>query len=231
MELGSLLSGKLLKRYKRFLVDIELDDGSVLTAHCPNTGSMRGCLEPGNQVLLSRSDNPRRKYPFTMEMIRVGDFWVGVNTVRTNHLAREAFANGVVSEFGEIESIEAEVKVSEKSRLDFLLRRRHGDLYVEVKNCTMVEDGLAMFPDAVTARGAKHLQELMALRDKGVEAALFFCVQRMDGRLFMPAAHIDPTYAGLLQQAAACGVNILAYQAVVGPEEIRISCSLPVQLV
>ncbi len=230
MKLGSLLSGKFLRRYKRFLVDVELADGSVLTVHCPNTGSMRGCLEQGNQVFLSRSDNPKRKYPFTLEMIEVKGVWVGVNTVRTNHLAREAFAGGIVTEFGEIDSIEAEVTVSDKSRLDFLLHRSQGDIYVEVKNCTMVEEGRAMFPDAVTARGVKHLQELMVLRDKGFAAALFFCVQRMDGMVFSSAAHIDPIYADTLQQAAARGVKILAYQAEVGPEEIRVRHSLPVRL-
>ncbi len=230
MKLPQLEPAVFIRRYKRFLVDVELDDGSVLTVHCPNTGSMRGCLHPGNPVMLSRSDSPTRKYPHSLEMIQVEGYWVGINTIRTNHLVREAIENGVIDEFGEVDDIKAEVKVSEKSRLDFLLNRPNNQLYVEVKNCTLVEDGIAMFPDAVTKRGSKHLRELVSLKHRGYDAAVFFCVQRMDSHEFAPAAHIDSVYADTLAEAAEAGVMVVAYQASVGPEEIKITHALPVKI-
>lgn len=230
MKFKSLVPCRFIKRYKRFLVDVELSDGSVGTAHCPNTGSMRGCLSPGNRVLLSVSDNPKRKYPYTMEMIQVDGFWVGINTSRTNYLVREALENGVVTELGFVDEIRSEVKVSEKSRLDFQFRQGEMKVFMEVKNCTMVEGGIALFPDAVTARGCKHLRELLVLKKQGFGAVVFFCVQRMDGRSFSPADHIDPLYARTLKEVVAEGVQVLAYQAFVSPAEIRITHALPVHL-
>ena len=230
MKFENLLQGRFLKRYKRFLVDVDLGDGRVITVHCLNTGSMKGCLNPGNAVLLSQSDNPKRKYPHTLEMIRVGEYWVGINTNRTNHLVREALENGVIDDFGPLDHIQAEVKVSDKSRLDFLLCSKETKIYVEVKNCTLVEGEIAMFPDAVTVRGTKHLLELAELKKKGFEAAIFYCVQRMDGKIFSPAVHIDPTYSKTLREVAAKGVKIVAYQASVGPDEICISRKLPIRL-
>ncbi|MDA3833884.1 MAG: DNA/RNA nuclease SfsA, partial [Spirochaetales bacterium] len=133
-----------IKRYKRFLVDVERQDGSVFTVHCPNTGSMRGCLASGNRVMISRSENLKRKYSHTLEMIQVDGFWVGINTMYTNRLVREAFEKNLVSEVGPVDSIQPEVVVSAgKSRLDFLLMQGERRIYVEVKNCTLVEDGLA----------------------------------------------------------------------------------------
>ncbi len=219
-----------LRRYKRFLVDVKFSDGGEMTVHCPNTGSMRGCLTPGNEVYLSRSDNPKRKYAHTLEMIMVDKTWVGINTNRTNHLVREAMEKGLVKELGALDEIRSEVKVSDQSRLDFLVRRGQKKIYIEVKNCTLVEDGTAMFPDAVTERGRRHLLELMALKKKGWGAALIFCVQRMDADRFRPAAEIDPLYSETLAAAAEAGVGVWAYQADVGPEQIEIVRSLPVKL-
>jgi sugar fermentation stimulation protein A len=230
MKFKNLLPGRLKKRYKRFLVDVVLADGTELTAHCPNTGSMRGCLAAGNPVLLSLSGNPSRKYPFTLEMIEVNGFWVGVNTGLTNQLVREGIENGVVTDFGEINRIQAEVKVSARSRLDFLLCRGTDRIYLEVKNCTLVEGEKAMFPDAVTSRGTRHLRELAELAQNGHGAAIFFCVQRMDGEVFAPAAHIDAEYARTLSEIVGQGVRVMAYQALVGPAEIRLTHALPVQL-
>jgi sugar fermentation stimulation protein A len=230
MKLKNLLSARLKKRYKRFLADVVLADGTELTVHCPNTGSMRGCLEPGNPVMLSRSGNPDRKYPFTLEMIQVDGCWVGINTGRTNHLVREAIENGVITDFREINRIQAEIKVSAGSRLDFLLFRGSEKIYVEVKNCTLVEERRAMFPDAITSRGTKHLRELAELAHGGHGAAIFFCVQRMDGEVFAPATHIDPLYARTLAEVVEQGVKVMAYQALVSPAEIRLTHALPVQL-
>jgi sugar fermentation stimulation protein A len=226
----SLQKGILLKRYKRFLADVELVDKTRLTVHCPNTGSMRGCIDPGLDVLISRSDNPKRKYPHTLEMIRVGTTWVGINTSRTNHLVREAIENGLVAEFAQLDSIRAEVKVSDKSRLDFLLTSGREKIYLEVKNCTLAVERAAMFPDAVTARGTKHLYELLDLRRAGHRAAVFFCVQREDVDFFSPAAHIDPQYAAALTEVARQGVEVLAYRAELSPEEIKVIHRLEVQL-
>lgn len=220
----------LIKRYKRFLVDVKLNDGSLLTAHCPNTGSMLSCSSPGSLVALSRSDNPNRKYPHTLEMVRHNSTWIGVNTARTNHLVAEAIEQGRISEFREVESIKKEVKVSAKSRLDLLVRHSATNTYVEIKNCSLAVDGCAMFPDAVTARGTKHLHELAELVKNGHQAAVFFLIQRMDADRFEPARHIDPLYSQTLTSVHNQGVAILAYQAEVSPEGIEVSGSLPCSL-
>jgi sugar fermentation stimulation protein A len=225
-----LQPGVLLKRYKRFLADIELEDGRSITVHCPNSGSMLGCNEPSSPVMISRSDNPGRKYPHTLEMVQTDSIWVGVNTALTNKLVREALENEVVKEFGRLNTIVQEVKTSAHSRLDFLLERGGTRIYMEVKNCSLVENRAAMFPDAVTARGTKHLHELAALKKKGHKAAVFFCVQRQDADYFMPAHYIDPVYAETLVNVASEGVMVLAYQADVSPRGIAIARKLPVKL-
>jgi sugar fermentation stimulation protein A len=231
MILQELQAATLIKRYKRFLVDVTLPDGALLTVHCPNTGSMRGCLAPGNRVMLSCSANPDRKYPHTLEMIEVDGYWVGINTMRTNHLVREALEAGVVAEVGQVDMIQAEVKVSSHSRLDFLVVKGEEKIYLEVKNCTLVEGGgAALFPDAVTSRGTKHLLELAELVAQGARAMIFYCVQRQDGHFFAPADHIDPLYGKTLREVAARGVEVVAYQAQVGPGEITIRQRLPVRL-
>lgn len=231
MQFGQRLQpGKLIVRYKRFLADVAMDDGRRLTVHCPNSGSMAGCKEPGSPVLISLADNPRRKYAHTLEMVRVGTTWVGINTARTNALVAEAIAAGAVAELAGIGTIRPEIKVSEKSRLDFLLSRGTEQIYVEVKNCSLAQERAAMFPDAVTIRGAKHLAELLALRRRGFRAVVFFCVQREDVDYFAPADHIDPGYAQALREVAAQGVEVLAYGAALSPEAISIARQLPVRL-
>lgn len=220
----------LVRRYKRFLADVAFPDGETLTVHCPNSGSMLGCIDPGSQVLVSRSDNPSRKYPHTLEMIRVNGGWVGINTSLTNRIVREGFEKGVITEVGPVDAIKAEVKVSAGSRLDFLLASGSRRIYVEVKNCTLAEAGTAMFPDAVTVRGTKHLHELMRLAAAGNGAMVCFLVQRMDAERFAPARRIDPVYAETLAQALRQGVMVAAYQADVQPERIEIVRRLPVTL-
>lgn len=224
-----LLAGRLERRYKRFLADVRLDNGELHTVHCPNSGSMLGCLAPGSPVRLSRAANLQRKYPLTLEMVEVNGVWVGINTGLANRLVREALEEGVIDAFGAITAIRAEVKVSGRSRLDFMLSRADGRAtYLEVKNCTLADAGVAMFPDAVTARGARHLEELMALAARGQGAAVLFCVQREDAVCFAPAAHIDPHYGAMLARAARNGVQVLAYQAEVAPRGIRLARRLPV---
>lgn len=222
-----LTAGTLLKRYKRFLADIELADGDIITAHCPNTGTMLTCSTPGSPVLLSRSDNPKRKYPYTLEMIQVETTWVGVNTARTNGLVAEAIKNGRIAEFGNIDDIRAEISVSSHTRLDLQIIQGDSSTYLEVKNCSLAIDGCAMFPDAVTARGTKHLHELIRLAGEGRRAAIFFLVQRMDAERFAPAVKIDPIYCLALRHALAAGVSVLVYQARVSPEAIEVVRPLP----
>jgi sugar fermentation stimulation protein A len=221
-------TGTLLRRYKRFLADVRLADGTTLTVHCPNSGAMLGCSTPGSPALISRSANPRRKYAWTLEMVRENNSWIGVNTALTNTLVREAIANRTIADFGEIDAIVPEVRVSQQSRLDFLLRAAGGDIYLEVKNCSLAEDGVALFPDAVTARGTRHLLELEKLLAEGKRAALIFCVQRPDADRFRPAAAIDPLYAKTLARVHGRGLTVLAYQAEVRPGTVRIVRKLPV---
>lgn len=221
----ALREGRLLRRYKRFLADIDLSDGMRITAACPNTGSMLGCVTPGNRVWLSESDSPSRKYRHTWELVEVGDVPVGINTMLPNRLVREAIANGVLIELAGYESLRGEVRFgTENSRVDLLLSGpRRADCYVEVKNVSAaVSNGVALFPDAVSARGTKHLRELMRLQRAGQRAVLVYCVQRGDVREVRPADDIDPRYGQTLREALACGVEVLAYRARVTTTEIML---------
>jgi sugar fermentation stimulation protein A len=220
-------SGILLKRYKRFLADILLENQQILTVHCPNSGSMRGCSQPGSPVLISHSDGPKRKYPWTLEMVQHQGVWIGVHTGRTNGIVREGLENGLIEEFGRIHAVTPEVVVSAKSRLDFLLATEKGTIYLEVKNCSLAENSVGLFPDAVTVRGTKHLVELARLAEAGFGAAVLFCVQRSDALICKPAAGIDPVYAETVAWAAAKGVQFLAYGAEVRPEAITITRKIP----
>jgi sugar fermentation stimulation protein A len=220
----------LIRRYKRFLADVEMPDGKVFTVHCPNSGSMLGCSTPGSEVMLSRSNNAKRKYPYTLEMVKAGEIWVGVNTMLTNSLVAEAIRQRIVTEFGLVNQIQREVKTSSHTRLDFLLQGEKGKTYVEVKNCSLVEHGVAMFPDAGTKRGRKHLMELLLLKKAGFGAAVFFCIQRQDGHSFTAARHIDQEYAETLHMVHQCGVMLLAYEAAVNPVGIEIVGPVPVRV-
>lgn len=228
-----LVEGLLKRRYKRFLADVELSGGETITCHCPNTGSLMGCTEPGSRVWLSRSSNAKRKYPYTWELVRVGGrVTVGINTGLSNQLVGEALERGVITELDGYATIRREVRFGEeRSRVDMLLQD-HGrmpECYLEVKNITAaVSGGVALFPDAVSARGTRHLRELMRVVDSGARAALCFCVQRGDVGEVRPADEIDPEYGRALRQAIAGGVEVLAYRARVSPREIRLESRLPV---
>ena len=219
--------GTLIKRYKRFLADIRLHDDSILTVHCPNSGSMKGCSTPGSEVVISKSSNPKRKYSWTLEMVKENNCWIGINTSMTNKLVEEGLINGVIDDFGPINSIQREVKVSHSSRLDFLVQAPEEQTYIEVKNCSLAENGIALFPDAVTKRGTKHLLELDKLRQNGVGAAVLFCIQRSGVTSFMPADSIDPEYALTLYRVRKNGVKAVAYQAEVCPDHITITTKIP----
>lgn len=227
----TLIKGKILKRYKRFLADVELENGEVITAHTANTGSMKTCWEPGWSVLMSFHDNPKRKLKYSLELTNNGDTWIGVNTSLPNKIAMEGIEKGVVKELKGYSTIKPEAKIG-KSRIDILLSNEGEDpCYVEVKNVTLLgEKGKGIFPDAVSTRGQKHLEELMGLVDQGVRAAMLYVVNREDVKSFGPAEDIDPRYAELLREAADKGVEILAYQCKVTPDEIKLAKKLPVKL-
>ena len=224
-----LVRGVLIRRYQRFLAEVRLDDGRLITAHCPNSGSMKGCNLPGREVLLSAADNPKRKTRYTWELIHLPSTWVGINTLTANRLLAETAKGKGIPELGPFDRLLSEVKLG-NSRIDFCLYRGDEALFVEVKNVTLVENGTACFPDAPTARGRKHLQELIDAIGRGHRSAMFYVVQRQDANRFSPATHIDPAYAQTLRRAHQAGVNIVAYRARVSPEEIYLDTPLPVVL-
>lgn len=229
--LPPLIEGVLVKRYKRFLADVMLNDGTLVTAHCPNSGSMRGCCEPGRPVYLSQSDNPKRKLKYTWELMEMPHTLIGINTLIPNKLVLASIAHGLVPELLGYSQFKPEIKTSDHTRLDILLTRDNGEkCYVEVKNCTLVEEGVARFPDAVTTRGQKHLDELEWLAAKGHRAVLFFLIQRMDAISFKPAADIDPVYADALARVAENGVEVIARSAVMTREMISMGKPLPMVL-
>lgn len=227
---GKLVEGRLIRRYKRFLADIQLPDG-VITAACPNTGSLMGCCEAGSRVWLSESDSATRKYRHTWEIVEVGKVMVGINTGLPNALVSEAISNGIIGELSGYSSIRREVAFGEeRSRVDLLLEGAgREDCYVEVKNVTAAASrGVALFPDCVSERGSKHLRELMRLKAKGLRPVQLYCVQRGDVKEVRPADGIDHEYGRTLREAIAAGVEVLAYRAKVTPSEIRLAERIPV---
>ena len=228
---------RLIRRYKRFLADVELPDGSSMTIHCPNTGSMKNCNLPGSRIWYSTSDSKTRKYPHTFEIIEVtGNALAGVNTGRANHLVREAVESGLIDGLAGYGNLRHEVKYGqESSRIDFLLQDHPDDpgrdCYIEVKNVTLgMGEGLGLFPDAVSTRGTKHLRELMHIAGKGDRAVLFFCVQHTGIEQVQPAVEIDPEYSDTLVKAVAAGVEVIAWQAAMNATEIRLARQIPVVL-
>lgn len=221
-----LLPGTFIKRYKRFFADILTEQGEPLTLHCPNTGSMKNCLVENSQCWYSLSDNPKRKLPGTLEIVTTSSGnLAGVNTGRSNHLVRQAIEEDLIPELRGYRNIRSEVRYGEeKSRIDLLLESETQDCYVEVKNVTLdCGDNHAQFPDAVTARGTKHLRELMAMVDQGHRAVLMFCVQLSSVETVSVAGQIDPLYAETLSAAMEHGVEVLAWQADLGGQGIRLA--------
>ncbi len=228
-----LIPGILVRRYKRFLADVRLENGDTTTVHTANTGSMLGCAEPGSRVWLSRASNPERKYPLSWEIVETSaSVLVGINTALPNRLVREAIEQGVATELQGYHRIRPEVAFGdERSRVDLLLERDRDDTrcYVEVKNVTAsIDKGIALFPDAVSARGAKHLRELMGVVAQGHRGVLCFCVQRADAREVRPYDALDPLYGATLRLALAAGVEAMAYRADVAITGINLRYPLPV---
>lgn len=234
-----LQEARLIRRYKRFMADVELADGSIITLHCPNTGSMKNCLYPGKKVWYSDSGNPKRKYPCTWEQAEIPVQFggsermtrAGLNTNMANKLVEELLGAGGVPELAEYQQIRREVRYGEEgSRIDFLLQQsERPDCYVEVKSVTLaMGDGLGLFPDAVTSRGTRHLREMTRIVAEGKRAVLFFCVQHTGIDRVAPADDIDPEYGNALREAMEAGVEVVAWRAEITSESIRLAHSLPV---
>ncbi len=226
-----LHKGSWIKRYKRFMVDINTTEGEVLTLHSANTGSMKNCYVEGGQVWYWDSQNEKRKYPHSLELCETPSGHVAcVNTARPNHLVAEAIENGTVVELQDYTQLKQEVRYGdEKSRIDILLSGGQQDIYVEVKNCTLMENnGIGYFPDAVSERASKHLRELMRMVELGHRAVIFFCVNHTGIEEVRPADHIDTVYGGLLRDAAQMGVEVLAYKSHISDTDIQLSQAVPV---
>jgi len=224
-----LLRGTLVQRYKRFLADIVLEDGTEITAHCPNPGAMLGLNMPGLPVWVSRSDAPKRKLPHTLEIVQVDGGLVGINTMAPNRLVAEALAADAIPELTGYATHRREVKYGKASRVDFLLEHpARSPCWLEIKNCHLRRSGsLAEFPDCVAARSLKHLRELADMVASGDRAVVLFVVQRTDCDAFAACADLDPAFGKGLDEVMAAGVEVLCYACDVQPTGVRITHRIP----
>jgi len=224
-----LVHGILIKRYKRFLADVRLDDGSEVIAHCTNSGSMKSCLENGAEVYLTPEADPKRSTRFTWEMIKINGKWVGINTGNPNKLAFEAISSGKIQDLTGYTKVTREVVFGD-SRFDIFAENDSEKCFIEVKNVTLKEGRYALFPDSVTTRGQKHLKTLMEVKANGMRAVMLYIVQRTDVEIFAPAKEIDPDYAKVLKQAVDSGVEVVVLQVEVTPEGIYLKKEIPVEI-
>jgi sugar fermentation stimulation protein A len=224
----TLIKGKLIKRYKRVFADVKLDK-EIVTAHCPNTGSMKGLLDEGNEVFISKSDNPKRKLKYTLEIIKVKKNLVGVNTHFANKIAYHGLSNNLIKEVVNNDHIKPEVFFNKETRFDFLIKKNKQKIFVEVKNVTLFRDEkIAEFPDAVTSRGSKHLKTLIEAIKKDYKTYLLFLVQIQDAEYFKIAKDIDSEYYKNYLLAKKAGVNFLAYRCKISSKEIKIEKKLKI---
>lgn len=237
MKLTNSFEGRFLKRYKRFFTDVEMitgpDAGKVITAHCPNTGSMKGLIQEGAKTIVTLSDNPDRKLKYTLEMVAPTGSLVGVNTSLTNKLVHEALLANTINELSGYQNIKPEHKISKETRLDFFLSDHPTlpDCYVEVKNVTLKDDGTnaALFPDAVTERGLKHLNELYELKKTGARAVMLYIIQREDISHYSLENDIDPAYSKRAKELKELGLEIYPYQCQLTNDEIKVSKLVPIK--
>ena len=226
---NELISGLFVKRYKRFFVDVIIDK-KIVTAHCPNTGSMQGLLIKNNKVWLTKSNNPKRKLKYTLQIIESNGSKVGINTHLTNKIVLDALKNNKIKNFNAVE-IKTEVKFGNNTRFDFLITDSNSKKFIEVKNVTLSRtDKLAEFPDAVTSRGAKHIDELIKAKAKGYDVYLIFVIQRDDCDRFSIAKDIDPKYADLLSDAIKKKLNILCYDCKFSPNGIILNKQIKINI-
>ena len=227
---NKLISGVFIKRYKRFFVDVQIEN-KVITAHCPNTGSMKGLLKEGNKVWLSKSNNPDRKLKYTLQIIEANSSKVGVNTHLTNKIVLDALKNNLIKEFDKDIIIKPEVKFGDNTRFDFLITKKNYKAFVEVKNVTLMrKPKIAEFPDSITSRGAKHINELIKASKKGYEIYIAFIIQREDCNQFVIASDIDPEYSELLSKAVKKKLNILCYDCKFSTKGIKLNKKIKFKL-
>ena len=220
---NKLISGQFVKRYKRFFVDVKIN-GKIITAHCPNTGSMYGLLKKGNKVWLTKSNNPNRKLKYTLQIIEDKKTKVGVNTHLTNKIVLEALQNNLIKEFDKKIEIKPETKFGIKTRFDFLVTKNNLKLFIEVKNVTLSrKKGIAEFPDAVTSRGLKHIKELIKANEKGYKIYILYLIQRNDCKSFKIAEDIDPEYYDSLSKAVKKNLNVLCFDCKFSPKGIKLN--------
>ena len=225
-----LISGEFIKRYKRFFVDIKIGNKTVV-AHCPNTGSMMGLLKEGNQVWLSKSDNPMRKLKYTLQIIEDKNSKIGVNTHLTNKIVLYALNNKKIESFKNIKYIKQEVNFGKNTRFDFMVSDEKKKSFIEVKNVTLSrKKSVAEFPDAVTSRGLKHIKELIKAKKKGFDIYLLFLIQRDDCNNFNLAKDIDPEYCELLIKAVKKNLNVLCYDCKFSPKGIKLNKMIKVKI-
>lgn len=224
-----LVPGKLIRRYKRFLADIELQSGEVVLAHCTNSGSMKSCLEDGAPVFLTPVNDPKRKTKFTWEMIFINQGWIGINTNVPNKIAYEAVKNGSIEKLKGYSTVKTEVTF-EDSRFDIYAVNDTEKCFIEVKNVSMKVNEYARFPDSVTSRGKKHLLTLIKAKSQGYRAVMLYIIQRTDIDIFGPAWDIDKDYSKTLVEAHKRGVEIIAIIASVNPKSIEIQKEIPYDL-
>ncbi len=225
-----LISGLFIKRYKRFFVDIKVGK-KVVTAHCPNTGSMYGLLKKNNKVWLSKSNNPNRKLKYTLEIIEVNKSKVGVNTHSTNKIVHHALQKNLIKELKNIKKIDPEVKFGSNTRFDFLVRENNDEAFIEVKNVTLSrKKGLAEFPDSVTTRGLKHINELIKANKKKYKIFILYLIQRNDCKTFTIANDIDPNYASALRKAVKNKLNILCYDCKFSSKGIELNNKIKLKI-
>ena len=218
-----LLQGTLIKRYKRFFVDIKYKN-KIITGHCPNTGSMMGLLNKGNKIWFSRSDNLSRKLKYTLEIIEVGKKMIGINTLLTNKIVFEALSQKKIKNFAKFNNIKPEVKFSDKTRFDFLISDNKEKCFLEVKNVTLSrKDEIAEFPDAITSRGTKHLKELIIAKQRGFESYILYLIQREDCKSFRIAKDIDEDYKIAFDKALKKGVKIICFDCIISTEGIKLN--------
>lgn len=226
---GNLIKGSLLRRYKRFLADVTLENGEVVTAHCANTGKMTGCAETGVIVWLSQNNNPARKLKYSWELTETdAGHLIGIHSAKANDIVDEALLAKRVEPLAQYKNIQREVKVGSNSRIDFMLSNDVEQCFVEVKSVTLLgENGIGMFPDTVSERASRHVQELITVKQQGHRAVLFFCVQHSGIDVVCPADEIDPAYGDIVRQAIAAGVEVLVYGCELSVDEIKLTKPLP----
>ena len=219
----NLISGTLIKRYKRFIVDVKVNS-QIITAHCPNSGSMLGLLDENNKIWISQSNNPKRKLKYTLELIKIKNSLVGINTIFANKIILEALTNKTIKEFSKFENIKIEAVYNDDTRFDFLLNNNSRKVFLEVKNVTLsTKKGVAEFPDSITSRGTKHLIKLIEAKKESYESYILYLIQREDCNQFKIADKIDIEYKKAFVEAKKKGVKILAYNCKLSPQEIKVN--------